>query len=347
MNLKKSLSIAVILGLLSVIAWELYWRSQGLMPNIDDNKNLWANQRARLENATDKTVVFIGSSRILYDINLDIWEKETNTESIMLATQGASPIPVLKDIVDKTEFNGTLIVGITPPLFFATTYPEAQFIKRSQSLVDYYYKRTYAQRLNHILSVPLQKNLAFIRDGDEEWDSDVDLKTLLKKIHIGNNRSGPIYPPFNNFEEITLDRRMKMPEIMVTDTAYANTVKNVWKAILTGDNPPPDKESTTSAFSELAKEFKARGGNLILVRCPSSGLFKEVESKGFPREQFWDYLVEKSKPDRAYNYMDFEEFQNLFLPEWSHLSAEDAEVFTRGLIKTMEADGALSNLKTN
>ena len=72
MELKKSLIVAVILGLLSVTAWELYWRSQGLMPNIDDNKNLWANQRARLENPTDKTVGFIGSSRILYEYNLDI-----------------------------------------------------------------------------------------------------------------------------------------------------------------------------------------------------------------------------------------------------------------------------------
>lgn len=341
MHLKHSLIIAITLGLLSVIAWELYWRSQGLEPNIDDNKNLWANQRAKLENHTDESIVFIGSSRILYDINLDIWEKETGQDAIMLATQGASPIPVLQDIVDNTDFNGTLIVGITPPLFFSTTYPEAQFIKRSQSLVDYYYKRTYAQRLNHILSVPLQENLAFIRDGDESWDSDVDLKTLLKQVHIGD-RSGPVYPPFYNFEEITLDRHMKMPEIMVTDTAYANSVKKVWAAILSGDNPPPDKESTTNAFVELGKKFEARGGKLILVRCPSSGLFKEVESKGFPREQFWDVLVEKSGV-KAYNYMDYEQFNDLFLPEWSHLAAKDAEFFTSELIKIMRADGILTN----
>ena len=341
MHLKHSLIIAITLGLLSVIAWELYWRSQGLEPNIDDNKNLWANQRAKLENHTDESIVFIGSSRILYDINLDIWEKETGQDAIMLATQGASPIPVLQDIVDNTDFNGTLIVGITPPLFFSTTYPEAQFIKRSQSLVDYYYKRTYAQRLNHILSVPLQENLAFIRDGDESWDSDVDLKTLLKQVHIGD-RSGPVYPPFYNFEEITLDRHMKMPEIMVTDTAYANSVKKVWAAILSGDNPPPDKESTTNAFVELGKKFEARSGKLILVRCPSSGLFKEVESKGFPREQFWDVLVEKSGV-KAYNYMDYEQFNDLFLPEWSHLAAKDAEFFTSELIKIMRADGILTN----
>lgn len=342
MHLKHSLLIAVTLGLLSVAAWELYWRSQGHRPNIDDNKNLWANQRAKLDRHTDKTVVFIGSSRILYDINLDIWEEETGTDAIMLASQGASPIPVLKDIVENTDYNGILLVGVTPPLLFATTFPEAQFMKRSQSLVDYYYKRTYAQRLNHLLSVPLQQNLAFIRDGDEGWDSDVDLKTLLKQIHI-SERGGPFYPPFNNFEEITLERHMKMPERMVTDTAYANTVKKVWTVLLTGDNPPPDKESTTNAFVELSDKFKARGGKLILVRCPSSGLFKEVEEKGFPRAEFWDPLVKKADV-KAYHYMDYEQFHNLSLPEWSHLSAKDAEFFTRELIKIMKADGVLSNL---
>lgn len=341
MHLKQSLIIAITLGLLSVIAWEFYWRSQGHRPNIDDNKDLWAGQRAKLEHTTDKSVLFIGSSRIIYDINLDIWEEETGTDAIMLATQGASPIPVLKDIVENTDYNGLLLVGVTPPLLFSTLYPEAQFVKRSQSLVDYYYKRTYTQRLNHMLAVPLQKNLAFFKDGDEAWDSDVDLKTLLKQIHVGE-RGKPFYPPFNNFEEITLERHMKMPARMDTDTAYANTVKKVWATILSGDNPPPDRESTTNAFVELSDKFKARGGQLILLRCPSSGLFKEVEDNGFPRKEFWDPLVEKTGV-KAYHYMDYEQFHNLFLPEWSHLSAKDAEFFTRELIKIMKADGILSN----
>lgn len=345
MQLKQSLTIAVILGILSITAWELYWRSQGHLPNIDDNKNLWANQREKLKNSKENTVVLIGSSRILYDIQLDIWKEETQTDPIMLATQGASPIPVFKDIVENTDFKGTLMVGVTPPLLFATLYPEAEFIKRSQTLVDYYKNRTYAQRINHKLSVTLQKNLAFIRDGDEDWDSDVDLKTLLKNLSP-DERGGPIFPPFNNFEDISFERHMKMTKRMETDTVHANSVKKVWTAILSGDFPPPDKYGTISAFAELSKKFMDRGGNLILVRCPSSGLFKKVESMGFPREAFWDVLVEKSGA-KGYNYLDYPQFENLFLPEWSHLAVKDAQFFTKELIKIMKADGALFNSKIN
>lgn len=344
MQLKQSLIIAITLGIISISAWELYWRSQGLLPNIDDNKNLWANQREKLDDNYENKTVFIGSSRILYAIQHDIWKKETKTEPVMLAAQGASPIPIFKDIVKNTDFNGTIIVGVTHFLLFSTLYPEAEFMKRPQFLVDYYKNRTYAQRLNHKLSVPLQKNLAFIRDGDEAWDSDVDLKTLLKQFK--DERSGPIYPPFNNFEDINLDRHMKMPKRMETDTVYANTVKNIWKTILSGDNPPPDKEATMAAFVEIAEKFKAKGGHLILVRCPSDGIFKEIEGKAFPRDEYWDPLVRKSGAI-GYNYHDFEQFQNMFLPEWSHLATKDAQFFTSELIKIMKEDGVLTNSKAN
>ena len=345
MGLKKSFITALILSIIAVVTWECYWRYQGLKPNIDDNKNLWANQRAKLENFDSNTVVFIGSSRILYDIQLDIWKEGTKTDPVMLAVQGASPVPVFKDIVEKTDYNGLLIVGVTPGLFFSTLFPEASPIRRPQTLVDYYYKRTYAQKLNHKLSVPLQKNLAFYRDGDESWDTDVDLKTLISQIKL-EERSEPFYPPFNNFEDITLDRHMKMPQRLITDTAYANTVKKAWKFILSGDFPPPEREAVTNAFVELAEKFKKKGGELILVRCPSSGLFKEVESKGFSRDIFWNELVTKTGA-KSYNYMDYEQFSDLHLPEWSHLSAEDAQFFTKELIKIMKADGISFNSKTN
>ena len=345
MKLKLSLILALVITLVATVFWEIYWRNQGRLPNIDDNKNLWANQRDKLDKPNENDVTFIGSSRILYAIQSDIWEEETQTKPIMLAAQGGSPIPVFKDIVDNTAFSGTLIVGITPALFFSTLHPQVDFIKRPQFLVDYHKKRTYAQRINHALAVPLQKNFTFIRDGDEAWDSDVDLKTLISHIYQ-DERGGPIFPPFNNFEDISLDRHMKMPKLVETDTAYANSIKKVWTAILSGDYPPPDVDGTISAFVELSKTFRERGGNLILVRCPSDGLFRERETQDFPRKTFWDRLLIESN-SKGYHYLDYQQFHNLFLPEWSHLATSDAQFFTRELIKLMKADNVISNSKSN
>ncbi len=346
MNLKQTLIIAVTLSVVSIVAWEVYWRSQGKIPDLDDDKNLWAVQRAKVENGSSEDVVLLGSSRVLFDIQLNEWEKETGVRPIQLACAGASPLPVFNDIVNNTDFTGTVLVGVTPGLFFSTTFPEASPWKRPQSRIDYYKKRTYAQRLNHWLSLPLQKNLALVSTSEEGWSDDIDLKSLLKTIDIANRTGKPKDPPFYAFQYTEEDRNNPMSERTVTDTAFANSIKRVWKFFIMSNTNPPDKESTTKYFVDDAKKFMERGGNLILLQCPSSGWLKAGEDKFLPRSEFWEPLV-KATNSKAYHYEDYEQFKNLECPEESHLSAKDARYFTTELVKIMKADGALSNSKTN
>lgn len=343
MNLVRSFLVALILGLLSVAAWEFYWRSQGHEPNIDDNNNISSIQRAKLEKPATNQVVFIGSSRILFDIQLDLWREKTGTEPVMLAFQGASPLPVLRDVVENTDFKGLMVIGVTEGLFFSTTFEMAPPMSRAQDRLDYYYNRTYAQRLNHFLSIPLQKNFAFITLADETWDSDVDLKTLLR-MQIRDERAGPLPAPFYQFEDVSLDRNVQMSERTTNDTAYANTVKLAWQDMISGQRPSPDKEGTTNFFLKYARQFTDRGGKIVLVRCPSDGWFKEIETKGMPRSEYWDSLVIKSNLP-AYHYEDYPQFTNLNLPEWSHLSKEDADHFTTEFIKLLKEDGVLTETK--
>ena len=103
----------------------------------------------------------LSESTITFDIQLDEWEKETGKRPIQLACVGSSPLPVFHDLVENTNFKGTILVGVTPGLFFSTTFPQARPWEWPQSRVDYYHRRTYAQRANHILSIPLQEFTCF------------------------------------------------------------------------------------------------------------------------------------------------------------------------------------------
>lgn len=344
MELKKTLIIALILSIIGLIAWETYWRSQGYYPNLDDNKDLWSVERAKVEKASKEDVVIIGSSRVLFDIQLNEWEQETGTRPIQLASAGASPLPMFSDIVNNTEYNGTIIVGVTPPLFFSTTFPMADPWKRAQARIDYYFKRTYAQRSNHLLSIPLQQNLVLMSTSEEEWTDNIDLKTLLKNVKIGN-RVPEGMPPFYQFDNISLERNTEMTERTVNDTAFANTIKKVW-GFFGKTSPPPDKASTIAFFMKDANTFTERGGTIILVRAPSTGGFRMGEKMGVPRKDFWDDLVQQANV-KSYHFEDYEQFKNLQCPEWSHLSAEDARFFTTELAKIMIADNAITNSKTN
>ena len=345
MNLKKSLIIALLISVIGIIAWELYWRSQDYTPNIDDNKAFWSVQRDRVTDLTPNNFILMGSSRTLFAIQLDNWENETGKRPIQLANVGSSPLPVFHDIVENTNYSGTVIVGVTPGLFFSTTSPKANPWSLPQSRVDHYEDRTYAQRINHQLSLPLQQNLALMAAGEQERNGDIDLKALLKKIKIGK-RVPEGMPPFYRFGIMTsLDRNLEMTAKTVTDTAFANTIINVWKYF--GKRPSsPNKEATMAFFLKDAKKFKARGGNLILIRCPSSGGIRVRESHALPRKDFWDDLVQQANVN-AYHFEDYEQLKNLKCPEWSHLSAEDARYFTTELTKIMIADKAITNSKNN
>jgi hypothetical protein len=344
MQLKKSLIIALIISVIGLVSWETYWRSQGYYPNLDDNKDLWAVQRAKIDKASKKDVILIGSSRILYDIQLNEWEQETGIRPIQLASAGASPLPILHDIVEHTNFAGTVVVGVTPPLFFSTTFPMADPWNRAQTRIDHYFKRTYAQRSNHVLSIPLQQNLVLMSTTEEEWTSNIDLKTLLRNIKIGN-RIPEGMPPFYRFDDFSLDRNTEMTQRTVTDTAFANTIKNVW-GYFGKTSPPPDKASTMAFFVKDVNTFMERGGNLILLRAPSTGGFRMGEKMGVPRTEYWDELVATLNV-KSYHFEDYEQFKNLECPEWSHLSVEDARFFTSELAKIMIEDNAITNQKIN
>ena len=345
MKLKSAFITAILLGVISLIIWETYWRSQGYYPTLNDEKPLWAMHRQDVETANQDDYVILGSSRAYFDIQIKAFEKSIGRKPIQLSSPGSSPLPTFHDIVNNTDFNGTVILGVTPGLFFSTTYPEAFPWKRAQSKVDYYTDRTYAQRLNYQLSIPLQKNLVLMSADEEEWSDDIDLKSLLRRVKISNRTGSPIMPPFYSFGDVDLNRNMRLNAKTENDTAFANSVIKVWHFFGKGA-PPPEKEATTSFFLKDVDAFNAKGGNLILVRCPSSGVTRIAENEGLPRDKYWDDLVKQANV-KAYHFEDYESLKHLTCPEESHLSGKDADYFTEELIKIMKADGALIHLKNN
>ncbi len=345
MQLKKTLITAILLSIVGIIVWEVYWRSEGYYPTLSDEKALWAKERAKVEKATKNDIILIGSSRTYFDIQIEVWEEETGVKPIQLASTGSSPLPALHDIVENTNFNGTVIVGVTPGLLFSTTYPKANPWNRIQSKVDYYFDMTYAQKANYFLSVPLQENLVLMSADEEEWSDDIDLKSLLRQIDLGKRTEKPVKPPFYNFGDVSSDRNMAMTNRAATDTAFANSIIRVWNFF--GKNaPPPDKNTTTTYFLKDAKKFIARGGNLILVRCPSSGGGRMGENMFLPRERYWDSLV-GLLPVKNYHFEDYDQLKKLTCPEESHLNKSDAEYFTKELANIMIQDKVITNSKTN
>ena len=339
MRLKETFFMAILLFMAALAGWELYWRNQGFVPDLNDEKNLWSLQRAKVENLDKEDVILTGSSRVWFDLQIYEWDKLTGRLPLQLAIPGSSPLPVFHDLVENSDFAGTVVVGVTPGLFFSTTFEQANPWSRPATRVKHYHNRTYAQQLNFLLSIPFQQNLALVSVTEEGFDDDTDLKALLKRIHIGNRTGGPVMPPFYEFSEADINRNNRMLESFATDTNKAKTVIEVWK-FFARNGHPPEKEATMDYFLEDAKKFTARGGNLLLLRCPSSGGLRAGEAEHFPREEFWNELVKQSGA-KSYHYEDYAQLNQFFCPEWSHLAAKDADVFTRELVNILLAGSVI------
>ena len=341
----KSVILAGAITIVFLASWEMHWRSEGYPIAPDDDKALWAEQRAKLENTDATGVALLGSSRVFFDIQLNEWQKETGVRPVMIAAAGTTPLPVFQDIVENSEFNGTLLIGITPPLYFSPPVKENDFFQRITNWIKHYHKRTYADRLNHFLSKGPQNSLAFLNSTEETFYNELDLKTLIDHIPLPKRVMAP--PPFPEFQYLDKDRNVTMWEITVTDTTYARMITNFWSFVIQPPPhlPPPEvieemKNGLIGLTVSLVEKFEARGGKVIFIRCPSQNQFRMAENGGFPREVYWDKLV-KATNCASYHFEDYAFMSKYTLPEWSHLATPDARQFTKDLVQQMQKDGVL------
>ena len=142
----KILLGALVLFLLLMTAWECHWRAFGATPGYRNSDGAWAEQRRRINNGEGDKTVLIGSSRMLFDVQLPDWERVTGERPIQLALEGTSPLPMLEDLAADPDFTGRLVMDTTPTSLFLG------MSGRRASVVPYYHEQSPSQRSGHWLS---------------------------------------------------------------------------------------------------------------------------------------------------------------------------------------------------
>ncbi|MDB5025665.1 MAG: hypothetical protein JWP78_3420 [Mucilaginibacter sp.] len=326
----KSAILTLIIILTFLVSWELYLRHKGAVADYDDSPELWAHSRAMVYEPAARATVFIGSSRIKYDLDIPLWESLTGTHGIQLAMVGSSPRHFLADLANDPDFKGKLVVDVTEVLFFSKHGNESP-----DAGIGYYKKRTPAQKVSFVLDGPVEEKLAFLSENQ------YSLNALLKKLHIAN-RPGvypePDFPP--GFTPTMLNRQNKMTPDFVADTNQQNQVKAIWGVFANDRTPPMSGKPLDSVMQSVKSDvdkIKARGGQVIFVRTPSTGFFFMGEQKGFPRKAYWDRLLAVTGCQGIY-FGDYPAIARLDCPEWSHLSPQGAITYTRNLVSILEKE---------
>jgi hypothetical protein len=311
--------------------WEWNARRLGYVPAYNDTVGLWAIERRQVR-ATDQPVVAIGSSRTLFDLELSVWEELTGRPLIQLANVGTSVRPFLADLADDESFAGLAVVGVTEILFLMPGGIHGHFARDAQ-------RESPSSRLGQRLAMMLERRLAFL-DTDN-----LALSTVVARLPM-RNRPGVRDPHWDVWKLAnTYERRQTLMWARVEDDpAYREHARGVWSRMLQAPPPFPVErlpEIAAGAVAAAAADvdrLRARGGEVVFVRFPSTGPFYEAEQRLGARELVWEPLIERTGA-ASVHFEDHPELQGYDLPEWSHLAAAEVPRFTRALVPLVQ--GAL------
>ena len=315
--------LVLVLVVAATAAWEWRMRTLGLRAgDLDDGVSHWSAERRKLAAGEHDGVVIFGSSRILFDTDLDAWEEMTGRRPIQLALPGTNPRSFLLRFAEETDFNGLVVVGVTPGIYFSdfvSAFPEFR------TLQDYWQDESPAKRAGHRLGLIASRYLAFL-------DDQYRLPTLIERIDIPNRKGvNPPYMEVWKLSETFADRQTRMWPRLESDPFLRDHARSVW---LFRDRGPPKPEVVALAIEESRQavaKIRARGGEVVFVRAPSAGKVHERESQQVPRDQTWDRLLRETGAF-GIHFEDYPEMRDLEVPEWSHLSRDSATRFTRAYV---------------
>lgn len=330
---------ALVLLALLFSAWEWHWRAFGAEPGYRNSDGQWAQQRRRINHGEGGKTVLIGSSRVLFNIQLPVWEKQLGEKPIQLALEGTSPLPVLEGLAADPEFTGRVLVGIAPDVFFTG------FTYRGDTL-EYAKNQGPSQRSGTWISQTLlEPYFAF-------YEPDFALGTVLERqdwpLRSGMQRDLHV----RKLSVSALDRNTRMWSKLDNDPAYAKLAQDTWAERFSGPPPPfidtPEKlrkviDEQIAKTAKAVAALNARDVKVVFLRAPSNGGYYAFEQKVFPRETTWDALLQRTGAP-GIHFEDHPELQGYTLPEWSHLSASEADRFTAALTPLVEQEfNAMNN----
>ena len=330
-SLFKSAILTLVIVVTVVLSFEIYLRNKGVIIDYDDGPPLWANNRVMVDEPSDKAIVFIGSSRIKYDLDQATWNSLTKIRPIQLAIEGNCPRPVLEDLANDPNFKGKLVIDVTEGLFFSMAPPN---MESSVENAKYFHDRTPAQRASFELNKILESQFVFL--NKDYYSLNANLESLELKSRPGVFMM-PLFPM--NFSRTTFERQEYMNDAFLASPAEINQVKGNWvffaKMEMSGPPTPPQAyDAIFKSVKENINKIKARGGEVVFVRTPSSGGYYKGESIEFPRAKFWDRLL-KETDCPGIHFMDYQAMNHFDCPEFSHLKLSDAVLFTKAFFNEL------------
>ena len=321
-DLGRSAAMALLILLVLMLGWEGWVRGQGVTPSYRNSDGLWAEQRRRISTDAGTGWVFTGSSRVLFNMQLAVWERLDGRRPLQLALEGTAAVGVLEGLADDEDFTGKVIVGVAPGLFFSG-------YEYRREAMDHYQNESPTQWFGQRVSLLVEPYLAF-------YVHDFSLAAMLRRQALPQRMGVEPNLDVRKLSNMERDRNNRMWDKIYKDEAYGELARFIWAQnwMPLAELPDPVRENILDARAKqlertiaATKKIQERGVEVIFVQMPYEGHYATSEIDIAPRALTWDVLIEQTGA-LGLHFQDHEEMQGYWLPEWSHMTGEEADRFT-------------------
>jgi len=314
--------IVFLLLVLLLAAWEWQMRRLNLHAgDLGDSPQAWAEQR-RL--ADTNPVTIIGDSRILFDTDLDRFEALTGVRPIQASIVGTTARAILMNFANDPEFHGLLILGLAE-----TSYYRPSGVGIGKPYMDNLSKNGKPSQVSGLLlDRYLQRHVAFL-------DPEYRLSRMVNELDRGI-RSG-VDSPYDDVWKISEtfdDRQYFMWDRINRDRHLRMHARWAWGEFKGKPIPPTVIAKVNARSAEAVRRIRARGGDVIFIRPPSSPELRVNEEARVPKATGWERLLAAANA-KGIHADDLDRAQKLVLPEWSHLTRKCAAVFTDAYVRRL------------
>jgi hypothetical protein len=333
---------ALVLTVLAVGAEEYALARRGFAPTIVDSASIWARERARASRLGGEALVLIGSSRMQLDMDLDTLRTMTGKEPVQLAIDGSSFVSVLADLAADEKVTGTVLVDYQDHVIDdlhrddgAAAYLTQWHRVRDRSAVPDF------TTIESWLGDQLHRRLRSFADGASPFQS--------LAMRVFDPAVTPQYLVTLPSRERRADyRRVEMPQFY-----YARVLRNAgytvaptaanWTAFETEVNRRigalqpvnlPNFGANTAVITGMVRRIEARGGQVVFIMFPRSGLVREADERRFPRAVYWDRFISTVRAP-SLHYADVPALASFTCPDGAHLDEREQVPFTRSLVNTL------------
>ena len=309
----------------------------GYRPTILDSPSRWASERYRASRLGERALILIGASRIQLNVDLEVLRQETGMEPVQLAIDASSYGPIFAGLAADPTIRGTVLVDYTdnPGIDSEGTAAIYQRFYEKYGDGSGYSPYIWTEK---ILGKALHECLRTYADGASPFFS------LMIRI-IGNARQGQYLITLPDRSRMADYNRVKMPRFYYErvirhlgdklDPAVADVEKLLAQKIAMLS--PLDNQvllRQTKVIRNFVSAIKARGGKVMFVVMPTSGMVREIDEKRYPRVLFWDRFVQEVGAP-ALRSADSPTLKDFTCPDGSHLDLRDRANFTRALSRSL------------